>query len=48
MAVFCVPVLHEDKIPHRAVQAMSKSRNNVRESLNEASDGMPFPRGVVA
>ena len=41
MAVFGVPVLHEDD-PHRAVRAALAIRDHVRD-LNEASDGMPFP-----
>ena len=41
MAVFGVPVLHEDD-PHRAVRAALAIRDDVRD-LNEASDGMPFP-----
>ena len=41
MAVFGVPVLHEDD-PHRAVRAALAIRDHVRE-LNDGSDGMPFP-----
>ena len=41
MAVFGVPVLHEDD-PLRAVRAALAIRDHVRE-LNAGSDGMPFP-----
>jgi class 3 adenylate cyclase/tetratricopeptide (TPR) repeat protein len=41
MAVFGVPVLHEDD-PHRAVRAAVAIRDHVRE-LNTTSEGIPFP-----